>query len=92
MSMSVYYYYADDTEFAGECHKAFVRGQQALDTLLWNETGAYYNAYTYNGKLNTPINTDAAHGGNASDKDRPPKHDPLGAIMTDTFYSQVCSK
>ena len=35
-----------DVEFAMKCHQAFLRGQQALDHFLWNETAQYYNAYS----------------------------------------------
>ena len=90
--------------FAEECHKAFIRGQQALDRLLWNETARYYNAYTqYNPNDSRHLHksptwyTDV-HDGEAVTDERYEANvtyeadpDPLGAIMTDTFYSQVCS-
>ena len=96
-------YKMKDTEFAEECHKAFVRGQQALDRLLWNETARHYNAYTYNTADNgrdshkpSPTRYSDVHDGEQVGTDthgangtRETAIDPPGAIMTDTFYSQV---
>ena len=92
-------YYVDDAEFAEECNKAFVRGQQALDRILWNETARHYNAYTPNKPSHTTgvqsrgagTDTQKRYGANVTYEANP---DPLGAIMTDTFYSQVicCSE
>lgn len=85
----------DDVEFAEECHKAFLRGQNALDRLLWNETARYYNAYTYEEKqdLHNPSSAwqhTHVHGEpNDTLKQYGKAKSPLGAIMTDTFYSQV---
>ncbi|XP_019862650.1 PREDICTED: uncharacterized protein LOC109591341 [Amphimedon queenslandica] len=67
-------YAMGDIEFAETCQKAFITGQQALDRLLWNETARYYNAYTLQTETDGIDKADT---------------DPLGAIMTDTFYSQV---
>ena len=91
-------YKMKDTEFAEECHKAFVRGQQALDQLLWNETGRHYNAYTYNTADNSkdfhnpaPTRYFDLHDGEqvGANGTHEVATDPPGAIMTDTFYSQV---
>ena len=95
--------YVDDAEFAEECHEAFIRGQQALDRLLWNETARYYNAYipmsdSENSRNSSTIwdtaskrtRMDAQDTTNLTYEAGP--DDPLGAIMTDTFYSQVSSR
>ena len=96
----------DDAKFAKECHEAFIRGQQALDRLLWNETARYYNAYITESDLENsgyspPImDTADVNGRKAGTKARQAANltygagpdDPPGAIMTDTFYSQVCSR
>ena len=55
-----------DTAFATQCQTAFVRAQDVIDKMLWNETAGYYNSYS---NLSAPVNP--------------------GALMGDTFYSQV---
>ena len=99
--------YTDDAEFAKECHEAFIRGQQALDRLLWNETARYYNAYIVKGDQENSLNSstiwdtadknskragmDVQEVANVTYEANRPRPSPPGAIMTDTFYSQVCS-
>ncbi len=90
---------ADDTDFALECHTAFLVGQDTLDDILWNSTGKYYNAYS-------TTEEDFAEELFFEDLrvnlcDYPKYHkeergecyggSPTnpGAIMTDTFYAQV---
>ncbi len=71
--------FTGDADFAEECHNAYLRGQKALDHLLWNETAKYYNAYV-------PCPTHhpcTPHAVGGSHPNVP------GAIMTDTFYAQV---
>ena len=88
--------YLDDLEFANDCHQAFIRGQQALDKFLWNETARHYNAYTQytpgdpykpstDGYTDIHGRTNTGYGTGEALPDTP------GAIMTDTFYAQVCS-
>ena len=93
-----------DPKFAAKCQEAFLEGQAALDHFLWNETAQYYNAYTNKGfdyekfvnathlKL-CGTSHEAAHD---TRKEEDPgrlcvEGDPStpGAIMTDSFYSQV---
>ncbi|XP_064405275.1 uncharacterized protein LOC135350425 [Halichondria panicea] len=89
----------NDTDFALECHTAFLVGQDTLDDILWNSTGKYYNAYS-------TTEEDFAEELFFEDLrvnlcDYPKYHkeewgecydgSPTnpGAIMTDTFYAQV---
>ncbi len=43
-----------DEQFADECQKAFIRGQDAMDSMQWNETGGYYNSYSNLSAANNP--------------------------------------
>ena len=36
----------NDQEFATRCSSALARGQQAMDSMLWNSTGGFYRSYT----------------------------------------------
>lgn len=84
-----------DTKLAQQCQGSYLKGQDAMDKLQWNETAGYYNSYT---NLNHDTNTssdgypenvyikgqEVMEGLNLNRVPYTP-----GAIMTDTFYSQV---
>ncbi len=87
-----------DVDFAVECHSAYLRGQGAVDHLLWNETGKYYNAYDAYDQgdgigqykdLQSNAYSYLEDGGPVGEGDLQANPDTPGAIMADTFYAQV---
>jgi len=93
-----------DVEFAMKCHQAFLRGQQALDHFLWNETAQYYNAYStmdfdYESFVQAtglevcsyPESGRRTTVSSGAQETMCVEGNPAtpGAIMADSFYSQV---
>ena len=91
-----------DDAFAAQCEEAFVRGQLKMDELLWNSTAQYYNAYTTaEGEFDESSFFTDDLGVNLCSYPEYQREEwgecvegwptTPGAIMTDTFYAQVCN-
>ncbi|CAH1781975.1 unnamed protein product [Owenia fusiformis] len=80
-----------DADFATICEKFAEASQLELDLHLWNETAQYYNAYAMLPGAGSPDKMEAE--GRRGLLDLPVEIAPNnpGAIMTDSFYSQVLS-